>query len=146
MRMIKNLLSCFIIICCGVANAAGQADLLGHKWYLGILNQQALIMADFTVQKPYLEFGANNKFSAFVGCNTITGTYSLTGPNGLHLSASKPTAPAATCKQKFIDIENTFISSLPNIKAWEIENEVLYLKANPNDIVSIAIFAPNKPY
>lgn len=145
MKIIKNyLVSIIVMLFCGAASAV---ELLGHKWYLGILNQQALIMADFPTQKPYLEFETGNTFTAYVGCHKIVGNYSLLDKNGIQLNAAvTPGSSDIKCKPDFITLENTFINSLPNVKVWEITNDVLYLKDNLNDITSIAIFMPDEPY
>lgn len=144
MKIIKHSLALItIMLFCGVASAV---ELLGHKWYLGILNQQALIMADYPEQKPYLQFETDNTFTAFVGCNLIVGNYSLIDKNGLQLNAAIPAASDIKCKTDFIALEHTFMNSLPNVKVWEITNDVLYLKTNINDVTSIAIFMPDEPY
>ncbi len=144
MKNIKNSLVIVIaILCCSAASAV---ELLGHRWYLGILNQEALVMTDFKDQKPYLQFETNNTFTAYVGCNNISGTYSLVPPNGLEMSANNPSADNPSCAANFATLEGNFITLLRDIKVWEITNDVLYLKANSNDIISIAIFMPDKPY
>jgi heat shock protein HslJ len=144
MKIIKNLLALItIMLFCGVA---GAVELLGHKWYLGILNQQALIMSDFPEQKPYLQFETDNTFTAYVGCNQIVGNYSLLDKNGVQLNAAIPAATDVQCAANFVTLENTFINSLPNVKVWEITNDVLYLKSDPKDVTSIAIFMPDEPY
>ncbi len=146
MKVSRIFLSLFIIFFCGTANTTEQAELFARKWYLGILNQEPLIMTNFTDQKPYLQFEKNNSFTAFVGCTKIHGTFVLIDPDGLQLQASSPVYYDVNCKQDFIDLENKFIKSLPNVKVWEITNGVLYFKNNINDIISIAIFMPNEPY
>lgn len=144
MKIVKYSLALITIIL--FSSGAGAVELLGHKWYLGILNQQALIMADYPEQKPYLQFETDNTFTAFIGCNRIVGNYSLIDKNGLQLNAAIPAANNIKCKPDFIALENTFINSLPNVKVWQITNDVLYLKAKVNDITSIAIFMPDEPY
>jgi heat shock protein HslJ len=143
MKIIKN--SFILVIGLLLCSTASAVELLGHKWYLGILNQQALIMSDFPQQKPYLQFETDNTFTAFIGCNQIVGNYSLLDKNGLQLRGIVP-ATNLQCKPDFTTLENAFLNSLPNVQVWGITNDVLYLKSNPKDITSIAIFMPDEPY
>lgn len=143
---IKKIIGLIVIIMvCGVVNAA-QANLLAHKWYLGILNQEALRMADFAEQKPYLELKHGGTFSAFLGCNQIVGNFTLTGPHSIHFSVNNHGVSSVVCEQKLQDLETKFVTALQTVKVWEITNDVLYLKDNLNDRISIAIFMPHEPY
>lgn len=146
MQLTKIFLRCLIIlIVSGVAYAATSDLLLSQKWYFGILNQEALTLADFKEQKAYFEFAKDNTFTASLGCGQISGTYALTPPNGLELKMVSTTT-SATCQKQFMDLETTFINILPKVKFWRIEQHVLYFKANLDDISSIAIFSLQKPY
>lgn len=147
MNMHKIFLQSFVaLMVCGAAYAAPQDDLFGHKWYFGIINQQALTLSDFGKQKAYFEFMQNNTFIASLGCGEITGTYLLTPPNGLELKIINTTTTSANCQKKFMDLETLFIDLLPKVMVWSLDRHTLYFKVNLDDITSIAIFSEQEPY
>ena len=135
-----------MLVLSGVSIAVTQDELFAHKWYLGILDQEVLIMAKFVDQKPYLKFEPDNTFTGVVGCNHLAGTYSLTSPDGLELNVVIPSTASSTCQQEFIDLETKFITSLPRVKVVNITNNVLYFKSDIDNASSIAVFAPEEPY
>lgn len=148
MHKIRNFLGLIILAAlgCGVAHAAAESELLDKKWYIGILRQEPIRMEQFPTQKPFLQLNSDKTFSAFLGCNQLSGTLKITPPNGLELTLN-PITPGVTCQQEFIDLEQDFATALPAVKVWELNsNNVLSFKNAVDDILAVMLLTLVEPY
>jgi heat shock protein HslJ len=138
----KKLLAVLaMFVACSTLHAAEQDILFSRKWSLAILDHSALRLDEFTAGKPYLEFQKDNTFAAFVGCNKISGSYILTPPNGLTFTVDMASVNnQSSCSEKFITIENKFISILALVKSWSIsgiDGPVLNFHNQPDNVIVI---------
>lgn len=128
------------MLICGTATSASTSttDLLYEsKWILIILNNQGLVMEKFSQNKPYLQLQKDDTFTAYVGCNQMRGKITTPGAETMNF-AEEDTSTRMACPEYFMDLENEFLSILPKVKYWKIENDkVLYLLSE--DKASLAI-------
>ena len=148
MRLIKSKFTALVLwICCSLAVAADSDVLLNHKWSLVILNNVPLQLEKFPAQKPYLQFAKDSSFTAYLGCNLLSGSFTTTGAKGLSLiyKSGTPTAtPNVACTPANQALENDFIAMLKGVVSWKTEENTLnFLNANNS---TLAIFVNVEPY
>ncbi len=145
MQVIRNFCLLILVVVTGAAFAAPTDDLLANKWSLAILQKQPIILENFKSVKPFIKFAPDNTFTAYAGCNDLSGTYVLTAPNGLKITPNVPVPnPAVTCATEFTQIESTFISMLMEVQSWSIDGNILSVFGTPDN--TIALFSSNEPY
>lgn len=68
--------------------------------------------------------GAQSTYFGDTGCNTIRGSFTLSGDNGINFEKGTSTMKACPDMELELEIQKVF----PRIRAYEIENGRLYLK------------------
>lgn len=87
------------------------ADLAGTSWILVDIGGTA----DFAPLVPTLEFGADGAVSGFAGCNTFSGSYTLTGDA---LSLAPLAMTRIGCQRPASAVEAEYLSALAGAKTW----------------------------
>lgn len=135
MQQLKTLTFILLFTVCASIMAADVDELLARKWTLIIINNEGLQIDQFVGEKPGLQLEANNKFSAFTGCNKITGSYKLSGTS---IEFADITQPAQSCAQ-WGKLEAEYLTALRNTKSWDITDNFLNLQNSfDNNIASFA--------
>ena len=105
------------------------------KWMINVMRRQARAVPD-SLTTAYLEFYEDTLFSAYVGCNKLSGKYIIKGPTikftitDTVLSDSTLTA----CPQT--EIETWFIKLIETrVSYFGIDEKILYLKDVAYNIV-----------
>ena len=93
------------------------------KWMINVMRKQARAIPDSLTQ-AYLEFYEDTLFSAYVGCNKLSGKYIIKGPT---IKFTILDTSIAACPQN--DIESWFIKLMQErVSYFGIDENILYLK------------------
>jgi heat shock protein HslJ len=107
--------------------APGLAGLEGTSWTAtGINNGQQAVVSDATTSAVTAQFGPDNVLSGFGGCNSYTGTWTTTPPDGLTISELGQTLMA--CEEDVQETENQYTAALAKVSTYQIEGNQLTLR------------------
>ncbi len=99
-------------------SAAPTMALTGTQWTLTELDGEA-VAADAAAQPPTLQLTAEDgRAGGFAGCNRYTGSYALTGEDGLQLGQMASTRKACPTGMA---LEQHFLTTLAAVRSWRIE-------------------------
>ena len=100
------------------------------KWMINVMRRQARAVPD-SLTEAYLEFYEDTLFSAYVGCNKLSGKYIIKGPT---IKFTILDTSLTTCPQN--DIESWFIKLVESrVSYFGIDENILYLKDVAYNIV-----------
>jgi len=100
------------------------------KWMINVMRRQARAVPDSLTQ-AYLEFYEDTLFSAYVGCNKLSGKYIIKGPT---IKFTILDTSITACPQS--DIESWFIKLMESrVSYFGIDENILYLKDVAYNIV-----------
>lgn len=100
------------------------------KWMINVMRRQAKAVPD-SLTEAYLEFYEDTLFSAYVGCNKLTGKYIIKGPT---IKFTILDTSLIACPQS--DIESWFIKLMESrVSYFGIDENILYLKDVAYNIV-----------
>jgi heat shock protein HslJ len=100
------------------------------KWMINVMRRQARAVPD-SLSESYLEFYEDTLFSAYVGCNKLSGKYIIKGPT---IKFTILDTSLTACPQN--DIENWFIKLMESrVSYFGIDENILYLKDVAYNIV-----------
>lgn len=115
--------------------AAETVNLLDRKWVLTKLEQTEIDLQQYETEKPYIELQASNRYSAYAGCNRISGSFTLSEPNTLVFLPNAIMTKMA-CMQPS-NIEDLFLKVLDQVKTWEIKEQRLILSNINGNILAV---------
>jgi heat shock protein HslJ len=99
------------------------------KWNIQVMRKQARAIPDSLVNS-YFEFDGDTAFSAFVGCNKLSGTYIIKGPT---IKFTVTDSLTATCDN---DLEQWFIKLIQErVSYFGVDENILFLKDVAYNIV-----------
>lgn len=100
------------------------------KWRINVMRRQARAVPD-SLSEAYLEFYEDTLFSAFVGCNKLSGKYIIKGPT---IKFTILDTALTDCPQN--DIESWFIKLMESrVSYFGVDENILYLKDVASNIV-----------
>ena len=100
------------------------------KWMINVMRRQAKAVPD-SLSQAYLEFYEDTLFSAYVGCNKLSGKYIIKGPT---IKFTILDTSLTACPQN--DIESWFIKLMESrVSYFGIDENILYLKDVAYNIV-----------
>lgn len=100
------------------------------KWMINVMRKQARAVPD-SLTEAYLEFYEDTLFSAYVGCNKLSGKYIIKGPT---IKFTILDTSLTACPQN--DIESWFIKLMESrVSYFGIDENILYLKDVAYNIV-----------
>ncbi|HEV8271294.1 MAG TPA: META domain-containing protein [Chitinophagaceae bacterium] len=100
------------------------------KWMINVMRRQARAVPD-SLSQAYLEFYEDTLFSAYVGCNKLSGKYIIKGPT---IKFTILDTSITACPQN--DIESWFIKLMQErVSYFGIDENILYLKDVAYNIV-----------
>lgn len=100
------------------------------KWMINVMRRQARAVPD-SLSEAYLEFYEDTLFSAFVGCNKLSGKYIIKGPT---IKFTILDTALTACPQN--DIESWFIKLMESrVSYFGVDENILYLKDVAYNIV-----------
>jgi heat shock protein HslJ len=108
--------------------APGLTDLAGTSWTAtGINNGKEAVVAMAGTEKATLVFGSDGQVSGSGGCNSFSGTYTTTEPDGLTFG------PLAATEKACLDgdamqIEQEYFAALANVTTYQLEGATLTLR------------------
>jgi|SRR5678815_1673453 len=105
------------------------------KWLINVMRRQARAVPD-SLTAAYLEFYGDTLFSAFVGCNKLSGKYIIKGPTIKFIITDTvlPDTVLSTCPQT--EIESWFVKLIKTrVSYFGIDEKILYLKDVAYNIV-----------
>lgn len=92
------------------------------KWGINVMRRQAKAVPD-SFSQAYIEFYGDTLFTAYVGCNKLTGKYIIKGPT---IKFTMLDTLLTTCDN---EIENWFIKLMESrVSYFGIDEKILYLK------------------
>jgi heat shock protein HslJ len=100
------------------------------KWAINVMRRQAKAVPD-SLADAYIEFYGDTLFSAFTGCNKLSGKYIIKGPT---IKFTLLDSLVDACPNN--DIENWFVKLIrERVSYFGIDEKMLYLKDVANNIV-----------
>lgn len=100
------------------------------KWMINVMRRQARAVPD-SLTEAYIEFYEDTLFSAYVGCNKLSGKYIIKGPT---IKFTILDTSLASCPQN--DIESWFIKLMESrVSYFGIDENILYLRDVASNIV-----------
>lgn len=106
--------------------------LTDNTWNLLELNGTAIEIDESFNGIPHITFQIeDNKVIGNAGCNSFFGTYEAGENNDIKLSPMGSTMMA--CPN--LEIEDAFLAALENIKSYQIDGNILTLKAEDDQVV-----------
>jgi heat shock protein HslJ len=100
------------------------------KWMINVMRRQARAVPD-SLTEAYLEFYEDTLFSAYVGCNKLSGKYIIKGPT---IKFTVLDTSLTDCPQH--EIESWFIKLIQErVSYFGIDEKILYLKDVASNIV-----------
>ncbi|HET9745692.1 MAG TPA: META domain-containing protein [Chitinophagaceae bacterium] len=100
------------------------------KWSINVMRRQAKAVPD-SFSKAYIEFYGDTLFNAYVGCNKLSGKYTIKGPT---IKFKMLDTALTTCPDN--DIESWFIKLMESrVSYFGIDEKTLYLKDVAHNIV-----------
>jgi heat shock protein HslJ len=104
-----------------------DSGLEGTSWTAtGISNDNQPVASSSTVTTITAEFGKDDSFSGFGGCNNYTSTWTTTGPDGLTIGPVGSQLKA--CQQDVADTEQQYFASLAKVATYQLDGNQLYLR------------------
>jgi heat shock protein HslJ len=106
----------------------GMTGLAGTSWQAtGINNGKDAVVSQAGTEKATITFGADGQASGSGGCNTFSGTYTVTAPDGLSFG------PLAATEMACLDgdataIEQAYFTALSEVTAYQLEADTLTLR------------------
>jgi heat shock protein HslJ len=92
------------------------------KWEIKVMRRQARAEPD-SLDNSYLEFNEDTLFTAYVGCNKLSGTYIIKGPT---IKFNVKNSALSQCDG---EIEEWFITLIEDrVSYFGVDEKVLYLK------------------
>jgi heat shock protein HslJ len=100
------------------------------KWMINVMHKQARAVPD-SLKESYIDFYEDTLFSAYVGCNKLSGKYIIKGPT---IKFTILDTALTACPQN--DIESWFIKLMESrVSYFGIDEKILYLKDVAYNIV-----------
>ena len=100
------------------------------KWSINVMRRQARAVPD-SLSQAYIEFYSDSLFSAFVGCNKLSGKYIIKGPT---IKFTLFDAGLDSCSSK--EIESWFVKLIQErVSYFGIDEKLLLLKDVAANIV-----------
>src|SRR6187401_540334 len=105
------------------------------RWTINVMRRQARAVPDSLTQ-AYLEFYGDTLFSAFVGCNKLSGKYIIKGPTIKFIISDTALSDTTLTACPQTEIETWFIKLIETrVSYFGIDEKILYLKDVAYNIV-----------
>jgi heat shock protein HslJ len=113
--------------------AAGLPGVTGTSWIAtGVTNGQGGVEATGSTGPPTAAFGADGAFTGFGGCNTLSGSYAVTGSSGLTFTDLVSTQKA--CTTAIDTLEAQYTAALGHATTYELSGDTLTLRNSAGEI------------
>ncbi len=110
------------------------------KWLINVMRRQARAVPD-SLSEAFIEFHEDTLFTAYVGCNKLSGKYIIKGPT---IKFRILDTALIACPQT--DIENWFIKLIEDrVSYFGIDEKILYLKDVAFNIVFDCVRRKEQP-
>ncbi len=107
--------------------AAGLAGLAGTSWQAtGVNNGQEAFVMPEGIEAATVTFDSEGQASGSGGCNTFSGDYTTTDPDGLTFGILGSTFMA--CEDAVMEVEQQYFTALANVATYQIEADTLTLR------------------
>ncbi len=107
--------------------SAGLAGLAATSWQAtGINNGKEAVVSQAGVELATLSFDGEGQVSGSGGCNTFSGSYTTTDPDGLAFGPLATTEMA--CEADVMDLEQQYFAALANVTTYQLEADRLTLR------------------
>ena len=105
------------------------------KWMINVMRRQARAVPD-SLTTAYLEFYEDTLFSAYVGCNKLSGKYIIKGPTIKFIITDTVLSDTTLTACPQTEIESWFIKLIETrVSYFGIDEKILYLKDVAYNIV-----------
>jgi heat shock protein HslJ len=107
--------------------AAGLTGVAGTSWKAtGVNNGHGGVESAAGTERLTATFGSDGTFTGFGGCNSISGTYQVSGSEGLTLSGL--TSTQMSCAADVNELESQYIAALGRVSTYGIAGDQLTLR------------------
>ncbi|WP_207535120.1 META domain-containing protein [Desertivirga arenae] len=130
MKLYLPLFFILILFSCNALKPENEViGLDGHRWVLTAIKHKPVV----TNKNAFLEFSKKQEVSGKAFCNSIKGDFTLMGKDQLTFEGLISTKMYC---DGVMDLENEMVSSLENVKRYEIKNRMLYLYNSDNVLLT----------
>ncbi|MDB5203864.1 MAG: hypothetical protein JWQ27_3273 [Ferruginibacter sp.] len=121
----------FLFSCHETKQLQGREDeLLQSKWMVSEIDGELIAPSNDAKQANLLL--ANGRFSGSTGCNSMSGTYTLSGDHDIKFGAAMMTRMACAGP----NTEAKFMAAFNRINKWEISGDILMLFENKTKLLT----------
>ena len=105
----------------------GLSTIEGTSWTAtGVNNGRDAVESTVATESLTADFGSDGELSGFAGCNTYNATYTLSGDDGITITAIATTRLA--CEDEAMTLESQYIAALEKAATYTISGETLTLR------------------
>lgn len=122
-----------MVVLVSKSHAVTIKDLTNKDWILKSLNGIGIHLASYTGKKPRIKFFDDLHFSAWAGCNDISGNYHFRETDALSFDQNMITTQMA-CETPQ-NIEREVITALQAVRKVAISNKFLQLMDDKNNVL-----------
>ena len=123
MKYVTILILTTIMFGCMTTNKNLDSKIIQNKWELNLLDGKQITFS----QPIYIELTTDKKVTGFIGCNNLTGEYSI--ENGSQLKFSKLGTTRMACPEAETELERKVLEVLNKTDNFSIINGKLNLNA-----------------
>ncbi len=107
--------------------SVGLSGLAGTSWTAtGVNNGNGGVESTSATEQLTADFGTDGTFSGFGGCNTLSGSYAVTGRHGLTLTDLTSTQKA--CSTEIDALESQYSAALGKVTQYAVTGDELTLR------------------
>lgn len=115
--------------------ASTQLDMIDKDWLINELGDQIINMENYNTEKPHITFYQDNRFSAWAGCNRISGAYNFTAPDKLQFPPNIIITRMACSSPQ--NIEDKFVAILPEVQTMIINEQSMQLLSKDGSVLAV---------
>lgn len=117
------------------------SDLSGTNWTLSNMPGMENVPADLRRREGFIRFDNSGRFSASVGCNTVSGAWTIESGK---LSLKPGPSTLMACPEPLMKLEQQFNGSLGMADNYKIDGEKLYLREGESLLATFTRSADNR--
>ena len=123
MKYTISIILTALLVSCGTGNKVNEADKnsIHKKWELSIIDGEQIA----GILPLYIELTEDNKVSGFIGCNRLTGTYTI--ENKSQIKFNKLGTTRMVCPEMEMALESQVLEVLNTVDNFTIDNGKLML-------------------
>lgn len=125
------------------AYAIPVTDITNRSWILNSINSKIISLEAYQGKKPFIKFMDEQRFSAWAGCNQISGSFTFTEPDTLKFGQDIIMTKMAC--QTDLNVEDEFTAMLPKVQKLSVYGQNLAFTDADAKVLATFTELPNTP-